>query len=142
MLLPRPLRLPSNLNLQVVHWLLSFGDIGEGDKMTSRVKVNMNVCGKHTTIEVSQREDVDFDVKAETDCDNVREFIDMLGTLSLVDLTDKKASKFWECFKNARMSSDCINPAAVMQAAWIEAGLLSKNLALMNKDASIEYLKD
>jgi hypothetical protein len=29
-----------------------------------------------------------------------------------------------------------------MQAAWIEAGLLSKNLALMNKDASIEYLKD
>ena len=108
--------------------------------MASKVKVNMNVCGKHTTIEVSQRNDGDFDVKAETDCDNVREFIDMLGILSLVDLTDKKASKVWECFKNARMSSDCITPAAVMQAAWIEAGLLSKNLALKNHHVSIEYL--
>lgn len=107
-----------------------------------KVKVNMNVCGKHTTIEVTQRPDGDFDVRGETDCDNVREFIDMLGTLSLDDLTDKKKSKVWECFKNARMSSDCINPAAVMQAAWIEAGLLSKNLALMNKNASIEYLRE
>jgi len=122
--------------------LSSPGDITRGNLMTSKVKVNMNICSKNTTIEVSQREDGDFDVKAETDCDNVREFIDMLGTLSLVDLTDKKASKVWECFKNARMSSDCINPAAVMQAAWIEAGLLSKNLALKNKNASIEYLRD
>jgi len=112
----------------------------DGNMTASRVKVNMTVCGKHTVIEVYQRDDGDFDVKAETDCDNVREFIDMLGTLSLVDLTDKKASKVWECFKKARMSSNCITPAAVMQAAWIEAGLLSKNLALMNHHVSIEYL--
>jgi len=108
--------------------------------MASRVKVNMTICGKNTIIEVSQREDGDFEVKAETDCANVREFIDMLGALSIVDLTDKKASKFWDCFRQARMSSDCITPAAVMQAAWIEAGLLSKNLALMNRQVSIEYL--
>jgi len=63
------------------------------DMMVSKVKVNMTLFGKHTTIEVSQRWDRDFGVRVETDCDNVREVIDMLGTLSLVDLTDKKAAR-------------------------------------------------
>jgi hypothetical protein len=108
--------------------------------LTSRVKVKMTVCSREHIIEVSQRDDGDFDVKAETQCDHVKEFVEMLGTISIVDLSDKKNSKIWECVKNSRMSSTCLTPAAVLNAGWLEAGLLSKNLAKSCSSISIEYL--
>lgn len=108
--------------------------------MTSRVKVKMTVCDREHIIEVSQRDDGDFDVKAVAQCDHVREFIEMLGPLSIVDLTDKKNSKVWECVKNSKMSSTCLTPAAVLNACWLEAGLLSKNLAKSRGSISVEYL--
>ncbi len=97
--------------------------------MTSKVIVNMTVCAKTHIIEVETTPEMEYLVRAETDCDNVRQFIDMLGRLSIVDITDKKESKIWECFKNARMSANCLVPAAVVDAAWMEAGMLSKNRA-------------
>lgn len=108
--------------------------------MTSRVKVKMKVCDREHIIAVSQREDGDFDIMVETKCDHVREFVEMLGTLSIVDLTDKKNSKVWECVKNSKMSSTCLTPAAILNAGWLEAGLLSKNLAKSYGSISIEYL--
>jgi hypothetical protein len=108
--------------------------------LTSRVKVKMTVCDREHLIEASQRDDGDFDIKIETQCDHVKEFAKMLGTLSIVDLTDKKNSKVWECVKNSRMSSTCLTPAAVINVCWLEAGLLSKNLAKSRGSISIEYL--
>ena len=64
-------------------------------EMTSRVRVNMTVCDKTHLIEVEMTPDMEFAVRAETDCDHVREFIDALGLLSLTDISDKKASKVW-----------------------------------------------
>jgi hypothetical protein len=110
--------------------------------MTSRVKVDMTICGKQHFIEVEMTPELEFLVRAETDCDNVREFIDALGKLSLVDLSDKKASKVWEIFKNVRMSANCLVPAAVMDAAWMEAGMLSKNRAQSCGSKCIIYPKD
>jgi hypothetical protein len=110
--------------------------------MTSKVEVNMTVCGKRHEITVKMTPDLEFVVMAETDCENVREFIDALGKLSLVDLSDKKASKVWEIFKNVRMSANCLVPAAVMDAAWMEAGMLSKNLAQSCGSKCILYPKD
>ena len=110
--------------------------------MTSRVKVDMTICGKQHFIEVEMTPELEFLVRAETDCDNVREFIDALGKLSLTDLSDKKASKVWEIFKNVRMSANCLVPAAVMDAAWMEAGMLSKNRAQSCGSKCIIYPKD
>lgn len=110
--------------------------------MTSKVKVNMTICAKTHFIEVAQRDDGDFDIRAETDCDNVREFVDMLGTLTVVDLTDKMNSKIWECFKRARMSANCLVPAALVDAGWMELGMLSKSRALSCGSKSIEYIKE
>jgi|YelNatPaOPRAMG01_1025707.scaffolds.fasta_scaffold69104_2 hypothetical protein len=109
--------------------------------MTSKVKVNMSVCGKTTIIKVTQNEDGDFEIEAETDCDNVKEFIGLLGKLTLTDISDKPNSRIWECFKKAKMSSTCLTPAAVVNAAWLEAGMLSKNLALSKGKICVEYLE-
>ena len=102
----------------------------------------MKVCDRVHLIEVEQTENGDFEVRAETDCAHVREFVEMLGTLSITDLTDKKSSKLWECVKDSRMSATCLVPAAIMNAGWMEAGLLSKNLAASSGSISVEYLPD
>jgi hypothetical protein len=83
-----------------------------------------------------------FKVQAETDCKNVREFFDKLGTPSLSDLTNKKERKVWQCFNDSRMSPNCLVPAAVLDAAWMEAGLLSKTRAQACGSKSIEYIND
>jgi len=107
--------------------------------MSSQVKVNMRVCGKVHLIEVVMLPDGNFEVKAETKCDNVKEFVEMIKTLSIVDLTDKANSKVWESVKHSRMSATCLVPAAVLCAAWMEAGLLSKNLAKAAGSNSVEF---
>lgn len=110
--------------------------------MTSKVRVNMTVCDKTHLIEVEMTPDMEFEVRAKTDCENVREFIDALGRLNLTDISDKKASKVWDIFRNVRMSANCLVPAAVMDAAWMEAGMLSKNLAQSCGSKCILYPKD
>jgi len=110
--------------------------------MTSKVKVNMTLCAKAHLITVEITPEMEFVVTVETDCDNVREFIDALGKLSMTDLSDKKASKVWEIFKNVRMSANCLVPAAVMDAAWMEAGMLSKSRAQSCGSKCILYPKD
>ncbi|MDD1756034.1 MAG: hypothetical protein LUQ39_04280 [Methanomassiliicoccales archaeon] len=110
--------------------------------MTSKVKVNMRVCDKTHLIEVEMSPEMEFTVRAETDCKNVREFIDKLGTLTMSDLTDKKEGRVWVCFRNVSMSPNCLVPAAVLDAAWMEAGMLSKNRAQACGFKSIEYPKD
>ena len=112
------------------------------ESMTSMVKVNMTICDKTHVITVDMTPELEFVVMAETDCENVREFIDALGKLSITDLSDKKASKVWEIFKNVRMSANCLVPAAVMDAAWMEAGMLSKNRAQSCGSKCILYPKD
>jgi hypothetical protein len=110
--------------------------------MTSRVKVHMTVCDKTHLISVSAAEDGTFRIEAETECDHVKEFVEMVNPLSMTDLSDKANSKIFESMKRCAMSPTCITPVAIMNAAWIEAGMLSKNLALRSGSISVEYLKD
>ena len=110
--------------------------------MTSRVKVNMTVCDKTHYIEAEMSPEREFVVRAETNCNNVREFFDKLGTLTMTDLVEKKQSKVWETFMNCRMSPNCLVPAAVLDATWMEAGMLSKNRAQACGSKCIEYPKD
>ncbi len=102
----------------------------------------MRVCGKTHFIKVEMSPEREFKTSVETDCVNVREFFEKLGTLTMSDLTDKKGSKVWGTFANCRMSPNCLVPAAVLDAAWMEAGLMSKNRAQACGSKSIEYVKD
>ena len=46
--------------------------------MTSKVKVNMRLCGKTHHITVDMTEDGDFSCQIESDCVNVQEFAEGL----------------------------------------------------------------
>ncbi|MGD1060360.1 MAG: hypothetical protein ABR879_02760 [Methanomassiliicoccales archaeon] len=108
--------------------------------MSSTVKVHMKVCGKVHVIEVTALPGGNYGVKAVTECDHVKEFVELVNELSIADLTDKRSSKVWEAVKISHMSATCLVPAGIMNAAWLEAGLLSKNLAKSAGSNSVEFV--
>ena len=110
--------------------------------MTSKVRVNMRLCDKTHLITVDAAEDGDYVVKIETNCANVKEFAEGLEKLSLIDLTDKLNSKVVDRYRHCRMSANCLVPAGVLSAAWMEAGMIARNNAKKNKCNDVEFLVD
>jgi hypothetical protein len=110
--------------------------------MTSKVKVNMRLCGKTHLITVDTVEDGDFKCHIETDCANVREFSEGLDKISLNDLTDKANSAIVEKYRHCKMSANCLAPAGLISAGWLEAGMIARSNAKKNKSNDVEFLVD
>ena len=110
--------------------------------MTSKVKVNMRLCGKTHYITVNMREDGDLDCKIDTDCVNVKEFSEGLEKVSLNDLTDKDNSGIVDRYCHCRMSANCLVPAGLISAGWMEAGMIARNNARKNKANDVEFMVD
>jgi len=110
--------------------------------VTSIVKVNMSVCDKISIVEVTAKDDGTYSVKVTTPCDNVREFVAGLESLTITDLVDKANSKVFERMKHAKMSANCLFPAGLLSAGWVEAGLIAKSRAKDKKSNWIEFSFD
>ncbi|NYT12080.1 MAG: hypothetical protein GKC03_05940 [Methanomassiliicoccales archaeon] len=108
--------------------------------MTSTVKINMNVCSQFTVVKATQKDDGTFDIEVTSDCPNVREFAETLENLDLTDLTDKANSRLFDRMRVTAMSANCLVPAGILHAAWIEAGLISKNLAKSVGNNNVEFV--
>ena len=94
------------------------------------VVVHMNVCKKTHKITVKQRDDGTFSLHIASDCPEVKDYGKMLGdTLTMEDLTDMHNSKIFSFDNCERVTMTCLAPNGVINAAWIEAGLISKKLA-------------
>ena len=111
-------------------------------KITAKVKVNMRLCGKTHHITVDSTEEGDFRCTIETDCINVKEFSQGVERLTIMDLTDKKASKIVNRYCDCGMSANCLVPAGVMSAGWMEAGMISRTLAGKKKANDVEFIVD
>lgn len=110
--------------------------------MTSKVKVHMNICDKKTVIEVNAAEDGTYNVKIISPCANVREFAKGLENLTLEDITDKKNGKVIKRFQDVKMSANCSVPAGLLNAAWLEAGMIAQSRARKEKGNQIEFVFD
>ncbi len=108
--------------------------------MTSKVKVNMRLCGKTHLITVNKLEDGNFSCKIATDCENVKDFSEGLEKISMTDLMDQAKSGIVDRYRNCRMSANCLAPAGVISAGWVEAGLISRTCAKNNKANDVEFL--
>jgi hypothetical protein len=110
--------------------------------MSSKVKVNMNICDKVTIVEVNQTPDGLYSVKVTSPCENVMEFASGLEELTIADLTDKTNSKVFDRMRVTKMSADCLVPAGILTAAWFEAGMIAKSLARSKKNNNVEFIVD
>lgn len=109
--------------------------------MTSEVKVHMNVCDQVTEISVDDNEDGTYSVSFDSDCKNVKEFFQGHESLDITDLSDKKSSRVFDRMKESKMSATCLVPIGLLNAGWMEAGLLSKNLAKECGENKIEFIE-
>jgi len=88
----------------------------------------MKFCDKKTKITVTPRDDGEFDLHIATNCDSVRRYADRLGDrLSLIDITERSLSKVFNPFNCEPITLTCLTPAAIITAAWLESGMMSKS---------------
>ncbi len=94
------------------------------------VLVKMNFCGFTHRITVTAREDGDLDVHIVSPCEHVRDFARNLGrTITIADVTDRDGSRIFDHEVLKPLTLTCLAPKGVVDAAWLELGMLSTSRA-------------
>jgi hypothetical protein len=83
--------------------------------------------------------DGNFDVKIESDCPKVKLFGENLKYVTMEDITDLENSRLNKREIRGDMSLPCLSPIAVLDAAWLEAGMLSHSLVKRIKENTIDF---
>ncbi len=110
--------------------------------MVSKVKVNMRTCHKTTLVTAELLEDGEtIKINLASDCENIKNYAKLIGdTISLTDCTDYPSSKIFADENRMILSMPCLVPSAIMNAAWMEVGMLSKSLAKDAKTNDNEFI--
>jgi hypothetical protein len=102
----------------------------------------MRLCDKVSMIMATTNPDGTFDIKVQTTCENVREFSKGLESLSIIDLTDKVNGKVFDRMRHCKMSANCLVPAGLISAGWVEAGMIAASNAKKNRANEVEFIFD
>ena len=106
------------------------------------VVVHMNFCKKTHKITVKQKDDGDFYLHVASDCPEVKDYAKMIGdTLTLEDLTDIRNSRIFSYDNLERVTPTCLAPNGIINAAWLEAGMMSKGLAKNVEENTVDFRK-
>jgi hypothetical protein len=103
------------------------------------VTAHMRTCGKKHRVTATMNQDGNFDIKIESDCFKVVAFGENLKYVTMEDIIDYDNSRLNKREVRGDMSPPCLAPIAVMDAAWIEAGMLSRSLVKRIKENSIDF---
>ncbi len=94
------------------------------------VIVDMAFCDKKHKISAKLREDGDLDIHIATDCEHIRRYAEGLGNkVTVKDVTDWRGSRVYDPEICSVASATCLAPSGVINAAWLELGMLSENKA-------------
>jgi hypothetical protein len=108
--------------------------------MTSIVKVNMRLCNFVAVVEATESEDLTYRMKVDSPCEKIQEFVKGLENLTLEDISDWPKSKVQRRMLEMKLGASCLVPSGIMNAARLEAGLISKSLFEEVKSLSIEFV--
>lgn len=104
------------------------------------VVVNARFCDKVHKISTTLRDDGDLDLKVESDCEHVMLYAQNIGsTISMMDVTERDGSKVFDPTNQEPLTLTCLAPIAILDAAWLELGMMSKNRALQIKSDEISF---
>jgi glutathionylspermidine synthase len=106
--------------------------------MTTKVLADTPLCGYETVITAKLAEDGGVTIEIETNCEEVQALAEELEELRMEELATWE-NPLWELAK--WLTPTCIVPSAVMNAAWVEAGLMSRSLALEKREQKIVFLE-
>lgn len=104
------------------------------------VVVHMRFCEKTHKITVEQKDDGTLSLHVASDCPEVREYAKMIGdTLTMEDISDINASRILAPENLARVTMTCLAPNGIINAAWLETGMLSRSRAKEVGENSVSF---
>lgn len=106
------------------------------------VTAHMRTCGKTHKVTVVMNGDGNFDVKMESDCPRVILFGERLKYVTMEDISDFDNSRINKREFRGDVSPPCLSPIAVLNAAWLEAGMLSQSLVKRVKENTIDFVTE
>jgi hypothetical protein len=108
--------------------------------MTTKVNVHMSLCNFIAEIEAIAQDEMNYEIRVKSPCERVQDFAKGLETLTLIDITDWPNSKVQRRMLEMKLGASCLVPSGIMNAARLEAGLISRSLAEEVKCISIEFV--
>lgn len=109
--------------------------------MTSKVEVDARICSHRTVIEATDTGDGNMRVSIDTDCPSVQTYGGLISELAPGDYSDWSDSKVWEMAAQAGLTTTCLVPVALINACWVESGMMSKRLAIKESPICIHFLE-
>ena len=106
--------------------------------MTTKVLADSAVCGYKNLITVN-KEGKNIKINLVSGCSSIKKYNDNLTDVKVEDLYSMENSKILKKATESSVSPSCIVPVAIMNACWIESGMMSKNLALSKKELKIVF---
>ncbi len=103
----------------------------------TEVRVNSGICG-FTHIVKGRKDGEKIIVDIDTPCEKIKKMSHM--EVDMMDLFDIKDNLVMEKAKEARCTSTCLVPCAVMHVCCIEAEFMSSTLAKETGSISIDFL--
>ncbi len=111
--------------------------------MASKVRANMRTCSRTTLVKAELQDDGTIRIHIATDCDNVRRYAELLGDIvTIEDCTDYRNSRIFADDIRMALSLPCLVPSAIINAASMEAGLLTRSCAKMAGNNDNEFILD
>ena len=110
--------------------------------MVNTVVAHMDTCHKTNKVTVWMKDDGNLGVKIVSDCKHVPDYASKLTEISMNDVVSFAGSKVVDPDIRASLSVPCLTPIAVFEAAWLELGMLSKNLVKEVGSNSVSFHPD
>lgn len=102
----------------------------------------MKFCNKTHKITVKQKDDGDLSLHVATDCPEVKEYVKTLGdTLTMDDVTDPHTSRILNPDNMQKVTMTCLAPNGIINAAWLELGMLSSSRAKEIGENTVSFEK-
>lgn len=78
-------------------------------------------------------------LRIESNCKHVKEFAEALTEAGPDDYIALADSRILRLAEQNHLTPTCLVPVAVVNACWVETGMISKNLARKNSSACIVF---
>ncbi|MHC1681305.1 MAG: hypothetical protein AB9860_08740 [Methanomassiliicoccales archaeon] len=108
--------------------------------MASRVKVVTPICSHETWVTAEMDGEDRLKVRIESDCSNVMNYAERLGSVTMDDINEQRGSRILTAAEDGILTPTCLVPIAVMNVCWVEAGMISKRLAIKEGPILIQFV--
>ena len=108
--------------------------------MASRVKVVTPICSHETWVVAEMDGEDRINVSIESDCSNVMDYAEKLRNVTMDDINEIRGSRILTEAEGGILTPTCLVPIAVFNACWVEAGMISKRLAVKEGSIAVHFI--